>query len=79
MNMIIAHLNFQIDIVEIIAILSAIPEEGTMIESEVEMSTDAMTAIASATMIAVGEEITALTEAVVRNSLQSEENMDLVE
>lgn len=79
MNMIIAHLNFQIDIVEIIAILSAIPEEGTMIESEVEMSTDTMTAIASATMIAVGEEITALTEAVVRNNLQSEENMDLVE
>ena len=79
MNLIIAYLNFQIDIVEIIAILSAIPEEGTMIESEVEMSTDAMTAIASATMIAVGEEITALTEAVVRNSLQSEENMGLVE
>lgn len=79
MNLIIAHLNFQIDIVEIIAILSAIPEEGTMIESEVEMSTDTMTAIASATMIAVGEEITALTEAVVRNSLQSEENMGLVE
>ena len=79
MNLIIVHLNFQIDIVEIIAILSAIPEEGTMIESEVEMSTDTMTAIASATMIAVGEEITALTEAVVRNSLQSEENMDLVE
>ena len=79
MNLIIAYLNFQIDIVEIIAILSAIPEEGTMIESEVEMSTDTMTAIASATMIAVGEEITALTEAVVRNSLQSEENMGLVE
>ena len=79
MNLIFTHLNFQIDIVEIIAILSAIPEEGTMIESEVEMSTDAMTAIASATMIAVGEEITALTEAVVRNNLQSEENMDLVE
>lgn len=79
MNLIIVHLNFQIDIVEIIAILSAIPEEGTMIESEVEMSTDTMTAIASATMIAVGEEIAALTEAVVRNSLQSEENMDLVE
>lgn len=79
MNLIIVRFNFQIDIVEIIAILSAIPEEGTMIESEVETSTDAMTAIASATMIAVGEEITALTEAVVRNKLRSEKNMGLVE
>lgn len=79
MNLIIVCFNFQIDIVEIIAILSAIPEEGTMIENEVEMNTDVMTGIASATMIAVGEEIAVLTEAIVQSILRSEKNMRLVE
>lgn len=79
MNLIIVCFNFQIDIVEIIAILSAIPEEETMIENEVEMNTDVMTGIASATMIAVGEEIAVLTEAIVQSILRSEKNMRLVE
>lgn len=79
MNLIIVCFNFQIDIVEIIAILSAIPEEGTMIENEVEMNTDVMTGIASATMTAVGEEIAVLIEAIVQSILRSEKNMRLVE
>ena len=79
MNLIIVCFNFLIDIVDIIAILSAIPEEETMIENEVEMNTDVMTGIASATMIAVGEEIAVLTEAIVQSILRSEKNMRLVE